>query len=943
MNSPVESVPQPIAIPKSFIQYPWNARMNMQNQEVRSKASRRLFIAGGILLFILLLLLVVLSIVFADDLVDIFWYHSLGYELYFWQRKLYRYIVFIVVSFLFFLVFFLNFWIGSRFLRRSSQPLEDAPRETYLKIYKAFQTGSLMFYVPLSLALSIPIALPLYRNWEKFLFYVFGPSMGVLDRFYGKDVSFYLFSYPIYILIERWLLIAFLILLIGLFVLYMVKNRLQTRHALHFGRGAKWHLSFLVLIVFCIEMWDFMLQRYGLLYDTSHEPLFYGPGYVQMNVILPFIWGSLALLAAVAITLIVVIQFRKGYKLFVTFVVLLALALTGRYTTYLPQLIQNYIVKPNEVNKEKPFIAKNIRATLEAYKLTHVDIRDFPYQRFPMNYNISKVKNVLRNIPVWDAETLDYVFKQLQELRTYYTFPFVNVGRYTVVGNYQQVFLSPREVNYDNLPPGAKNWINRHLTYTHGFGAVMTPASQTGGETMTWFLSNIPAETQYGLDIGQQRIYYGLNKYPYAIAPNRAGEMDYPKGNSNVTADYQGEGGIPIASIFKQLLFAYYFKDKNIFFMTKYKPDSKILIRRNIIDRIRYMVPYLKLDQTPYVAVTSKGIYWIVDAFTTSPWYPDSAPYRSKGSSLNYIRDSVKIVVDAFNGSVDFYVWDPKDPIIRTYERIYPGLFKDKSKMPADLRPHVRYPKDVFDIQMAIYAKYHQTDPQVFFQQEDVYTYAETMEGKNALPIKPYYLTLDLINPNRLDFLLLLPMFPKGRDNLRALAIVGCDDPNYGKIIMYNFPKGELVYGPDQINALIHQDPDIAQQFTLWDQAGSSVVRGKMIILPIEKSILFIQPVYLKSTSRVKIPELQRIIMSEGQIAVMKTSLEKAYSALHDRVSKQLEGLEQRFPHVTAPPKPTAPNQKPEMKKQSNAPKKDLSQGGAGQKKQPGLSNPSKP
>ncbi|MGA8179915.1 MAG: UPF0182 family protein, partial [Desulfobacterales bacterium] len=691
-------------------------------------------------------------------------------------------------------------------------------------------------------------------------------------------------------------------------------------------------------------IWDFMLQRYGLLFDTSHEPLFYGPGYVQMNVILPFIWGSIVLLAAVAVTLIVTIQSRKGYKLLVAWSVLLAMALTVRYTTYLPQLIQNYIVKPNEVNKEKPYIAKNIQATLDAYKLTQVDIRDYSYQRFPFDYKVSQVKNVLRNIPVWDAETLDSVFKQLQELRTYYTFPLVNVGRYTVVNNYQQVFLSAREINYDNLPLGAKNWINEHLTYTHGLGVVMTPASQAAGDTMTWFLSDIPAVSNHGLNIEQQRIYFGLKKYPYVIAPNKAGEMDYPKGNNNVMADYTGEGGVPIGSLFKQFLFAYYFKDKNIFFMTKYKSNSKILIRRNIIDRIKYLAPFLKVDHTPYAVVTPKGIYWIVDAFTTSPWYPASQTYTSHGNPINYIRNSVKIVVDAFNGTVNFYIYDKQDPIIQTYKRIYPGLFKEKEQMPAELKPHVRYPKDMFDIQMAIYAKYHQTDPQVFFQQEDIWTYAENIDAKNAGPIKPYYLTLDLINPGRLDFLLLLPMFPKGRDNLRALAIGGCDGDNYGKIIMYNFPKGELVYGPDQINALIHQDPDIAQQFTLWDQAGSSVVRGKMIILPIEKSILFIQPVYLKSTSRVKIPELQRIIMSEGQVAVMETSLEKAYSALHSRVAEQLKGLEQQFPQVTAVPNQTTPNQAREQRADGNAPKKDhMPQAGQGQHQQPGSNSPSKP
>ncbi|MEJ2656228.1 MAG: UPF0182 family protein [Desulfobacterales bacterium] len=891
----------------------------MQNQKVRSKAAKRLLIAVGVLALVLLLLLA-LSVVATEDLVDIFWYHSLGYELYFWQRKLYGYIVFISVSLVFFLIFFINFWLASRFLKKALQGVEDVPRKAYRAIYKAFQSVSIMFYLPLSLGLSFPIALPLYRNWEHFLFEVFGVPTGILDTYYGKDASYYLFKYPIFILIIERLLIAFLILLIGLFGLYMIKNVLRSKHALHFTRSAKWHLSILVLIVFSIEIWDFMLQRYGLLFDTSHEPLFYGPGFVQMNVILPFIWGSMVLLAAVAVTSIVAIQFRKGYKLLVVWAVLLAMVLAVRYTTYLPKLIQGYIVKPNEVIKEKPYIAKNVQATLDAYKLTQVDIRNYSYERFPLGYKANQIKDVLRNIPLWDAETLDSVYKQLQELRTYYTFPLVNVGRYTVLNNYQQVFLSAREINYNNLPLGAKNWINEHLTYTHGFGAVMTPASQVGGEAMTWFLQSIPAVSKYGLNVEQQRIYFGLKKYPYVIAPNKAGEMDYPKGNRNVMADYTGEGGVPISSLFKQFLFSYYFKDKNIFFMTKYKSDSKILIRRNIVDRIKYLVPFLKLDHTPYAVVTSKGIYWIVDAFTTSPWYPASQTYTSNGDPLNYIRNSVKIVVDAFNGTVDFYIFDKKDPIIQTYKLIYPGLFKEKEQMPAEIRPHVRYPKDMFEIQMAIYAKYHQTDPQVFFQQEDIWTFAQTLEKESTVMLKPYYLTLDLITPGRLDFLLLLPMFPKGRDNLRVLAIGGCDEPNYGKIILYNFPKGELVYGPAQIDALIDQDPDIAQQFTLWDQAGSSVVRGKMIILPVEKSILFIQPVYLKATARVAIPELQRIIMSEGQIAVMETSLEEAYKALYDRVVNQLKSLELQFPQVKAAPEQKAPKEPSDQRAGSGKP-----------------------
>ena len=874
----------------------WKAQVNMPNQATQRHWARRPLILAGIALVVLILVAVALTKLYLSDLIDILWFQSLGYELYFWQRKLYRYLVFVSVSLLFFLIFFLNFWIVSRFLKDAQPTAEGVGGKPYARIYKAFQTGSMLFFVPLSAALGILLAIPLYRHWEQFLLYLFGGPMGMADPVFNKDVSFYLFSFPIYRLLQQRLLIALLIVLAALCLLYMVKNRLRTRHAFHFGRGAKWHLSILVLLVFGVEIWDFMLQREALVYNAGRAPLFYGPGSVDMHVILPLIWGAFALLTAIAGLLIMVIQFRKGGKALVTCVVLLAVVLGIRYTDFLPQLVQKYIIMPNEIDKERPFIINNIKATLGAYNLTQVDVRDFRYERFPLAYSVDKAQDVLRNIPLWDAETLDAVFKELQELRTYYTFPRVGVDRYTVDGNYQQVFLSAREIDYANLPAAAQNWINKHLTYTHGYGVVMAPASQDSGDPMTWFISDIPPTSRYGLNFDQQRIYYGMQSYPWAVVPNQAGEMDYPKGDRNVMADYTGEGGIPIGSLLRKFLFAYYFGDRDLFFSTKFKDDSKILLRRNVMDRIRYLVPYLKLDQTPYAVVTSSGIYWIVDAYTTSPWYPAAAPYTYDGMSLNYIRNSIKIVVDAFNGDVDFYLEDPTDPIARAYQHIYPGLLKDKSQMPEELKRHIRYPKDLFEIQMNIYAKYHQTDPRVFYEQEDLWTFAKTLEAENATQLNPQYLTLDLITPGQLDFLLLLPMLPKDRDNLRSLAIGGCDGDNYGKLIVYNFPKGELVYGPAQIDALINQDPAIAQQFTLWDQAGSSVLRGKMIILPIGNSVLFIQPVYLKSTSRVKIPELQRIIMSDGQFVVMETSLEKAYNLLQRRVTDELQRVEKGFP-----------------------------------------------
>ena len=738
---------------------------------ILSNTPARRFIIAGIASIVFILVVLALVKIYLTDLIDILWFQSLGYELYFWQRKLYRYLVFASISLLFFLVFFLNFWIASRFLKNASNSDTEISGKPHEKIYKVFQKGSMLFFIPLSATLSILLALPLYRHWEQFLLFLFGGSMGVTDPIFNKDVSFYLFAFPIYQLLVQRLLIAFLILLIGLCLLYVVKNRLRTRHAFHFSRSARWHLSILVLSVFGIEIWDFVLQREALVYSHGRAPLFYGPGSVDMTVVLPLIWSALILLAAIAVLLIMVIQFRKGFKPLVVCLIVFGGVMGLRFTDFLPQLVQKYIIMPNEIEKERPFIANNIKATTDAYKLAQVDVRDFRYERFPLDYGVNRAQNVLRNIPLWDAETLDAVFKELQELRTYYTFPRVGVDRYTVNGNYQQVFLSAREIDYGNLPADAQNWINKHLTYTHGFGVVMAPASQASGDPMTWFISNIPPTSRYGLDFDQQRIYYGLQSDPWTVAPNQAGEMDYPKGDRNVLADYTGEGGIPISSLLKQLLFAYYFKDRDLFFSTKFNATSKILIRRNVMERVRYLAPYLKLDRTPYAVVTSKGVFWILDAYTTSRWYPASAPYDHDGTTFNYIRNSVKIVVDAFNGNVDFYLEDPTDPIARAYQRIYPGLLKDKLQMPAELRQHIRYPKDIFDIQMNIYAKYHQTDPDVFYEQEDLWTFAKNQASEKAVKLTPHYLTLDLITPNKLDFLVMLPMLPKDRDNLRALAI----------------------------------------------------------------------------------------------------------------------------------------------------------------------------
>lgn len=862
---------------------------------------KRIFLIGLLLLLIAFGLVILLSIFGVNYLVDIFWFNSLGYLHYYFLRLFYRYIVFLAVAAFFFAVFFINFRIAGRFMHppRESGGGQEGDRKT--RLHRHLHSGSLLMYGAVSLALGIALALPAFENWEDFLFFIFGPTSGVKSPYFGLDVSFFLFRYPIFVLFQEWLLIAFGILLTGTLAIYAMGNGLFT-HARHLSKAAKRHLVVLGMLMFLLGIWYSVLQMFGLVYDKSNVPTFYGPGYVQMNVTQPLIWATIVLLAAIAVTLILVLSGRRAKLTLAGLTAALVVVVALRNTNTIEHIVDEYVVQPNQLAKQTPYIAGNIQATLNAYRLNNIKIRDYQHERFPREIPMAQVHNILRNIPVWNEDTLDTVFSQLQELRTYYTFPPANVGRYTVTDQYQQVFLAPREIDYKNLPGSAQNWINRHFTYTHGFGMVMVPASQAGGSPMTWFIRGIPPESEYGLNTAQPRIYYGRQPYHYVIAPNRSGELDYPMGNTNVTNSYDGKGGVSMGSLYKKFLFAYYFKEKKIFFTTKTSSDSKILFHRNIIERVQRLVPYLLLDEYPYAVQTSKGIYWFINAYTSSKYYPASAPYLTPTTDFNYIRNSVKIVVDAYNGTVDFYVFDESDPIIQAYRRMYPGVFKDRASMPAELLKHVRYPKDIFNIQMRIYARYHQTDPATFFLQEDLWTFADTIKEGKIIQFQPYYLTVNLMQKGRLDFLLLLPMMPKNRNNLRTLAFAGSDPPNYGDIVIYNFPKGELVYGPQQINAIINQDPQIAELFTLWDQRGSSVRRGEMIILPIANSVLFIQPVYLISRTTVHIPELQRIIMSEGQVAVMGMSLDDAYMKLRQRIQTDTGQQQQSFPSPAAGP-----------------------------------------
>ena len=841
------------------------------------------------------LVVILLKLIFVDFVVNFWWFQSQEMTVYFLMRLIYRYLVFAFFAAIFSGFFTVNFWLASRVIGVAETSRDKNDRN----LVKTLHNGLRWMYLPLSVLMALPIAAPMYTHWEKALLFLFGGASGTTDPLLGKDISFYLLSLPVYTLIQKEVLVTFIILLVGVMFLYWYESRLLAIEDQALPRIARVHVSALALATVAIVCWGFLLERYQLLYETVNLPIFFGPGYVEMKIILPMIWLSVIFLAATGISLVVSVYRKAGWKVPLVFCLLFIVCVMGKNADFFNNLVRKYIVAPNQIARERPYIDANIRSTLAAYGLDAVQTQDFRTQSKPIfDADDPALVRRLQNIPVWDREMLGSVYEELQGIRTYFSFPTIDVDRYTVEGNYRQVYLGAREIQFSKLPESAQNWINLHLQYTHGQGVVMIPAAQAGDEFMTWFIKDIPPRSEFGLSIPRTSIYYGLEDKPYAIVPNDAGEIGSPSGDDETIVHYDGKGGVPVNSLWRKLLLSMHFKDRNIFFTAKTNHRSRLLFRRNILDRITHITPFLKLDEDPYIVSTADGLFWIQDAYTTADNYP-LAPAAEQG--FNYIRNAVKIVVDAYHGKVSYYVSDSTDPIINAYRRMYPGVFRPLAQMPPNLRKHVRYPRDMFLTQVGVYAKYHQQDPERFYRQEDIWEFSKVPQGRDLVPANPYYLTLDLIEPGKDDFLLFMPMAPFGRDNLRALIIAGSDGNNYGKIFAYRFPRDQQVYGPAQVHSLVNQDIVISEQFTLWDQEGSEVLLGKMIIEPTGGSLLYIQPVYLQEEGALKIPQLKRLIMALDDAVVMAPSLEEAAVLLEAELARKSTRRTQPMPQPTPP------------------------------------------
>jgi uncharacterized protein len=713
------------------------------------------------------------------------------------------------------------------------------------------------------------------NNWNVFLRFFYHVPYGASDPLFGKDIGFFLFSLPAYLIIKNWMLLTLFLSALFTGAIYWLHGDIEyTAQGRSASPAAIAHGSVLVGVFFLVKAWSYGLDRYLLVFGDNGVVV--GASYADIHVELPVLWFLIGLSILAACVAFANLRVRT-YRL-LTVAGILVFGGSFLLSEVIPGVFQRLFVKPNELQLEKPYIERNIALTQQAYNLHQITAKPFPAEHDLTLKTLETNKATIDNIRLWDWQPLMNTYAQLQEIRTYYKFHNVEVDRYWLDGTYQGVMLSARELSSSLLPPNAQTWVNRHVLFTHGNGVVMSPVTRKSAEGLPLFyLHDIPPLAAGGPEIRQPRIYYGEETDSYVIVKGSTPEFDFPKGKDNIYTTYDGTGGVRFGGIAPRILFAWYFNDVNLLLSSYVTADSRIMIRRDIRERVRTIAPFLRLDHDPYLVISEGRQFWMLDAYTTSRHFPYAQ--SAQGLDLNYIRNSVKVVVDAYNGTVDFYLIDSADPIAATYQRIFPSLFKPFSAMPPDLQKHIRYPEDLFLIQAQLFQAYHMDRPDVFYNREDLWQFPrQAGDGANDV-MAPYYIIMRLPGEPQAEFFLMLPMAPSRRDNMIAWLAARCDPPDFGKLIVYEFPKEKLVYGPFQIEARINQNTEISQQLSLWNQMGSRVIRGNLLVIPIENSILYVSPLYLRAEQG-QLPELKRVIAAYGEHVVMKETLGEALSAL---------------------------------------------------------------
>lgn len=811
----------------------------------------------------------------------------------------------------------------------------------------ALVVNSQFWLTAMAVAFPVVFALVVSGQWGRILQYFQPTAFNANDPLFGTDISFYVFKLPVWQLLNFWLGGLCLFGLVAVTLTYLVSgNSLSQGRFPGFSAHQLYHLHGLGSVAMATVAFHYWLSRYELLYST--RGVTYGASYTDVNAQLPINTGLSVFALGIALFLLLrpIIGFKSLHRsgkgtlsLLGLYVMMVAIA-----GWLIPATVQRFGVQPNELERERPYIERSIALSRAAFDLDSINVEIFNPEGELTSANLDENILTIRNIRLWDTRPILQTNRQLQRIRLYYEFPDADIDRYRlpleVTGvppsftgeqgdepeaedteisfdiltpgftiEKQQVIIAPRELSYESVPEQAQTWVNQHLVYTHGYGFTMSPVNRVGsGGLPNYFVKDIGTGAEPGvggdlstssqliresIPIGAPRIYYGQLTENYVMTPTNVPEFDYPSGEDNVYNTYDGNGGVQISSPWRRLLFAEYLKDWKMLFTDNFTPETKVLFRRNINQRIRAIAPFLHYDRDPYiVSVNPQGgeteadqtyLYWIVDAYTTSEHYPYSDPGDNE---FNYIRNSVKVVIDAYHGTITFYVADPDDPIIQTWTKIFPNLFQPLEAMPPALRRHIRYPVDIFSIQSERLLTYHMTDPQVFYNREDQWRIPQEIYGRELQPLEPYYLIMKLPTATNEEFILLHPFTPQARNNLIAWLAGRSDGENYGKLLLYQFPKQELIYGPEQIEALINQDPVISQQISLWNRQGSRAVQGNLLVIPIEQSLLYVEPLYLEA-ERNSLPILARVIVVYENRIIMAESLEKALEGIFQQPEQE--------------------------------------------------------
>ena len=820
---------------------------------------------------------------------DWLWFSDLGYQQVFLKVVTTKIYLFLVGGLLFAAIAGGNLYFVFRATRGvgPSLPAWGIPPERY-PVWRQVLTWISVGIVGL---IGWSVAGGVARQWDSILRFLSATPFNQLDPIFQKDLGFFVFYLPVLHFTQKWLLGVLILVTVMVAVLYYLLFRLRGEVSTSSSRF-RVHLTRLGIFIFLLLAVGHWLGRYDLLYSTSGAVV--GVGYTEANAGLPVHY----LMTCVAVLSGILLAFgpRLTY-----WAIGLWFGINIVVGSGLPMLVQRLYVEPSEFAREEPYLANHIQLTRQAYGLDQLESRSHPATGIVDPLTIAQNQGTVQNIRLWDEGPLLDSYNQIQFFRLYYDFLSVTTDRYLIDGQLRQVMLSTREIAAEKLPKEAQRWVNRNLQFTHGYGVAMSPVTEIGsGGRPAFFLKDVPPQGKIPLE--RPEIYYGLKSLDSIITHTGMQEFNYPGPDGPVYTRYDGKGGVLLSSLFRRLLYAWQFRDINILISGEIAPDSLIQYRRTVPERFSAIAPFLLRDENPYVVVADGRLFWIQDAYTVTDGYPYSTSWQGQ---FNYIRNSVKTVIDAYDGTVDFYISDPADPLVLTYQRIFPDLFKSLEEIPEYLEPHLRYPLKLFTVQVQMLLQYHMQDTGVFYNKEDQWDFPlQTSFGRTAT-LQPYYMVARLPGEDREEFLLIQPFTPVDRHNLVAWIAARNDAPRYGELVLFQFPSGRHVDGPNQVEARIDNDAVISEQFTLWGQVGSEVSRGILLVIPLGDSILYAEPVFLKPEA-LEFPELRRIILSDANKVVMHDTLENSVRALVGElpaISSTRRGMEKEIATVVEKPR----------------------------------------